>query len=69
MRIHEIAKNINVTSKYVVQAYQNIAPELNIRSASSRVEITVDDRIFHESVARAAKREWAQDQVSFPLPV
>lgn len=56
IRISSLARSYNVTSKSVVAMFNLVAPDLNIKSASSGVEITADNRIFIHTIMIAASK-------------
>lgn len=58
MRVSQFARNYGVKSIDVIRILNVVAPDLNVKSASSRLEINRDNRIFFDTVAvRAAFRD------------
>ncbi len=59
MRISSLARMFGLTSKQLIQAFNLIAPDVQIKSASSRVEIDRDNWLFTLSIIQSAQsNDW-----------
>ncbi len=61
-RVSTLSAARGIPSKYLVNAFKCYAPDLNVRSASSRVEFNTDNQIFIKSVMSAAKEDANRSQ-------